>query len=134
MEKNLNIAAIRNLIGAEPGKTDASDDQSGSRPIGQQLRRLREKRKVTILEVAERTGLSHSYLSSLERGQSNASVATLQKLSVFYQTNILSFFSDSREPRKLIRFQNRKRISNEPGINIKILAPGPNLMKTHRSS
>ena len=130
-EKNLNIAAIRNLIGAESGKADASEDQSGGHPIGQQLRRLREKRKITILEVAGRTGLSHSYLSSLERGQSNASVATLQKLSVFYQTNILSFFSDSREPRKLVRFQNRKRISNEPGIGIELLASGSNLMEPH---
>jgi len=130
-EKNLNIAAIRHLIDAEPGEAGDSAEPGTSHPIGEQLRGLHEKRQLTILEVAERTGLSHGYLSSLERGQSNASVATLQKLSVFYQTNILAFFSDSRQPRKLVRFQNRKHIPNEPGIDIELLASGSNLMEPH---
>ena len=117
-EKNLNVAAIRHFIGPEAGagKTSSSGlSRSGSsglrnsksrnsnHTIGDQLRRLREKRELTIFEAAKHTGLSSSYLSSLERGQANASVATLQQLSVFYQTNVLAFFNDDTEPRKLVR-------------------------------
>jgi transcriptional regulator with XRE-family HTH domain len=130
-EKNLNVAAIRHLIGADRGAARDSSAENANHPIGNELRKLREKRKLTLFEAAERTGLSSSYLSSLERGQSNASVATLQKLSVFYQTNVLAFFNDSREPRKLVRLQSRKQISNEPGINIELLASGSNLMEPH---
>jgi transcriptional regulator with XRE-family HTH domain len=86
---------------------------------------------MTIFQAAEGSGLSNSYLSSLERGQSNASVATLQRLSVLYQTNVLSFFSEAGEPHKLIRLQNRKQISNEPGISIDLLASGSHLMEPH---
>jgi DNA-binding transcriptional MerR regulator/quercetin dioxygenase-like cupin family protein len=130
-EKNLNVAAIRHLIGAEKQPTALPPPPNGAHSIGEQLRQLRERRGLTIFEAAERTGLSSSYLSSLERGQSNASVATLQKLSVSYQTNVLAFFKDSKEPRKLVRAQNRKQISNEPGIQIELLASGSNLMEPH---
>jgi DNA-binding transcriptional MerR regulator/mannose-6-phosphate isomerase-like protein (cupin superfamily) len=130
-EKNLNVAAIRHLIGAESEAADPSSAHSANHSIGAQLRRLREKRELTLFEAAERTGLSSSYLRSLERGQSNASVATLQKLSVFYQTNVLAFFSDSREPRKLVRLESRKQISNEPRIRIELLASGTNIMEPH---
>ena len=130
-EKNLNVAAIRHLIGTDSGATDIPSTEGANYAIGDQLRSFREKRGLTIFEAAERTGLSSSYLSSLERGQSNASVATLQKLSVFYQTNVLAFFNDSREPRKLVRLQSRKHISNEPGIDIALLAFGTNTMEPH---
>jgi DNA-binding transcriptional MerR regulator/mannose-6-phosphate isomerase-like protein (cupin superfamily) len=148
-EKNLNVAAIRHFIGPEAGvgKTSSTSSSGSSRSgssglrnlksrnsnhtIGDQLRRLREKRELTIFEAAERTGLSSSYLSSLERGQANASVATLQQLSVFYQTNVLAFFNDDTEPRKLVRRESRKHISNEPGIDIELLASGSNIMEPH---
>jgi len=143
-EKNLNVAAIRHFIGPEKGamkhssasstsssRSRKSKSKNSSHIIGDQLRKLREKRELTIFEAAERTGLSSSYLSSLERGQANASVATLQQLSVFYQTNVLAFFNDDTEPRKLVRRESRKHISNEPGVNIELLASGSNIMEPH---
>src|ERR1700722_10252725 len=89
-EKNLNVAAIRHLIGSDGQSLSSTRTNNAPLSIGEQLRHLREKHGMTIYQAAEGTGLSSSYLSSLERGQSNASVATLQRLSVLYQTNILS--------------------------------------------
>jgi len=129
--KNLNVAAIRHLIGEENGAAQQPPVRGAIQSIGDQLRALREKRKLTLFAAAERTGLSSSYLSSIERGLSNPSVATLQKLSVFYQTNVLSFFNDSREPRKLVRRESRKQISNEPAIHIELLASGTHVMEPH---
>ena len=72
-----------------------------------------------------------SFLSSLERRQVNASVATLRKLSVVYGTNILSFFEDSGGASKLIRPRQRKLLSNEPGVRIELLALGQISMEPH---
>ena len=47
-EKNLNVAAIRHLIGAEKQHADAPVPSQGAHSIGDQLRQLREKRALTI--------------------------------------------------------------------------------------
>lgn len=130
-EKNLNVAAIRHLIGSDGQSFPSTRANNPPISIGEQLRQLREKHAMTIYRAAEASGLSAGYLSSLERGQSNASVATLQRLSVLYQTNVLSFFTEAGEPKKLVRLQNRKQISNEPGIAIDLLASGSHLMEPH---
>src|SRR6266478_5574905 len=67
-EKNLNVAAIRHFIGPERGATKHSSASSTSssrsrnsksknsnHTIGNQLRRLREKRELTIFEAAKHT-------------------------------------------------------------------------------
>jgi transcriptional regulator with XRE-family HTH domain len=56
---------------------------------GEKLRMLRKSaRDLTLVEVAEQTGLSVSFLSDLERGQTRPSLDTLEKLSKFYGVNI----------------------------------------------
>ncbi len=53
--------------------------------LGQRLRTLRKARGLTLSEVAERTGISCAYLSSLERGQQdNPSFKCLMKLTEVY--------------------------------------------------
>ena len=54
----------------------------------------------------------------------HASISTLQKLAVFYDTTVLAFFGSSTKPGKLVRPAERKRLSNEPGICIELLAHG----------
>lgn len=53
--------------------------------LGQRLRTLRKAKGLTLSEVAERTGISCAYLSSLERGQQdNPSFKCLMKLTEVY--------------------------------------------------
>lgn len=57
--------------------------------LGEKLRMLRKStRELTLVEVAKQTGLSVSFLSDLERGQTRPSLDTLEKLSKFYSVNI----------------------------------------------
>lgn len=57
--------------------------------LGEKLRMLRKStRELTLVEVAKETGLSVSFLSDLERGQTRPSLDTLEKLSKFYRVNI----------------------------------------------
>jgi DNA-binding transcriptional MerR regulator len=132
LEKNLNIEAIRHLIGTvdqlNPPETKPSANVAS---IARQLRKLRQQRNMTLAEASKGTNLSIGFLSSLERGQVHASVATLQKLSVFYDTNILAFFGNSDQGRKHVRPKQRKELSNEPGIKIELLALGAKVMEPH---
>jgi DNA-binding transcriptional MerR regulator/quercetin dioxygenase-like cupin family protein len=132
VDKNLNVEAIRHIVGKEKkiGGPVASQPSSGA-SIARQLRKLRKQRGLTLADASAAMGLSTSFLSSLERAQTNASIATLQKLSVFYETNVLAFFGNYDQPRKLVKPHHRKVLSNEPGINIELLAYGKNSMEPH---
>jgi len=69
---------------------------------GQRFRRLRQKRSLSLVQVARATGVSVGFLSALERGQMRASVATLTRIARYYRTNLLSFFDDSRKNSSLV--------------------------------
>ena len=49
--------------------------------IGEQLRELRQVKNLTLREVAEKVGISVSYLSQLERNQSRLPIGVLKKIS-----------------------------------------------------
>lgn len=50
--------------------------------VGAKVRKLRTGRKLTLKQVANKTGLSVSLISQIELGKSAASLSTLHKLSV----------------------------------------------------
>jgi len=49
--------------------------------VGERLRTLRRFRRCTLQTVAERSGLSESFLSQVERGRSNASIGSLKRIA-----------------------------------------------------
>ena len=132
-ERKLNVEAIRQVLGTteQIPSNKHKGPAGGAVSISRHLRRLRRQRGVTLSEAAKATELSVSFLSSLESGKTNASVATLQKLAVFYGTNVQSFFGVSKNPRKLVTPRGRKQLSNEPGVHIELLATGDNVMQPH---
>ena len=98
---------------------------------GQRFRRLRIRRGLSLLKVARATGVSIGFLSALERGQMQASVATLRRIARFYHTNILSLFDSSGETRRLIRPTDRKILESSPGVRMELLASGHTAMEPH---
>jgi transcriptional regulator with XRE-family HTH domain len=53
--------------------------------LGTELRRIRKRRNETLAEVSKETGISVSFLSGIERGQTNPSLDTLNRLVDYYQ-------------------------------------------------
>lgn len=98
--------------------------------IGSRLARLRQQENLTLSAVAQRAGVSASFLSAIERDQANPSIATLQKLATLYNTNVVSFFGNSQAPRRLVRPRDRKQLCPQPGIRIEQLAVGRTMMET----
>jgi len=99
--------------------------------IAQKLLELRRQHGLTLAEVNRKTGVSVSFLSSLERGYSKASIATLQKLAHLYRTNVLSFFADEDDSRRLVRASERKILAPNPGVRMELLASGKKIMEPH---
>lgn len=55
--------------------------------LGAHIRRLRQRRGDTLVQVAERTGLSHPFLSQIERGLAQPSLSSLRRIAVALGTS-----------------------------------------------
>jgi DNA-binding transcriptional MerR regulator/mannose-6-phosphate isomerase-like protein (cupin superfamily) len=94
-------------------------------PAGSQLRVIRRSQALTLREAAARSGLSASFISSLERGVTGASIATLRRLLDAYGTTIRELLAgDSPTDRRLVRPGERRVFDAGRGIRIEDLFAG----------
>lgn len=57
--------------------------------IGEKIKQLRQNKKMSISELAEKAGVAKSYLSSIERGlQTNPSIQFIEKISVVLEISV----------------------------------------------
>lgn len=56
--------------------------------LGEKLRRIRKNQRLTLVEVSRESELSASFISDVERGNSNPSDESLQKLADCYNTTV----------------------------------------------
>ncbi|QZT57413.1 helix-turn-helix domain-containing protein, partial [Mycolicibacterium austroafricanum] len=61
------------------------------------LRAVRQERGMTLDDLAADTGLTKSYLSKVERGQSVPSIAAALKISRALEVDVAQLFSDDPE-------------------------------------
>jgi len=64
--------------------------------VGQNVRRIREKKGLTQEEFAERSGFSQQYISGLERGQRNPTVITVYELATALGVSHMDLLRPSR--------------------------------------
>jgi len=124
----MNAPAIVQTLKREGRVKPAADGKAGA--IGAHLRQLREKRKLSLAQVAKAVGISVGFLSALERSQMSGSVGTLRKLARFYKTNILDFFNAAGAS-KQVRADERKVLEAGPGVRMELLAWGNTVMEPH---
>ena len=127
-ERGLNPAAIVHVLKRQGV---VSTPAEGSLLPGQQFRRLRLKRGLSLAQVARATGVSVGFLSALERGQMRPSIATLRRIARFYRTNILSLFEAAGENPRLVKPGQRKVLETTPGVRMELLAWGHTAMEPH---
>ncbi|RDU38679.1 transcriptional regulator [Neobacillus piezotolerans] len=56
--------------------------------LGERLKAFRKSADLTLAQLKDLTGLSVSYLSDLERGRTNPSINTLNKLAGIYKISV----------------------------------------------
>jgi transcriptional regulator with XRE-family HTH domain len=73
--------------------------------VGERLRTIRRLRRRTLKEVADRAGLSESFLSQVERGRTSVSIASLQRIAGALGIEVSDVFASdgARRPRILRR-------------------------------
>lgn len=126
--RGLNPAAIAHVLKRQ-GIVSAPAE---SVPLpGQRFRRLRNRRGLSLAEVARATKVSVGFLSALERGQMRSSISTLRRIARFYRTNILSLFETAEDNPRLVRPGQRKVLETSPGVRMELLAWGQTAMEPH---
>jgi DNA-binding transcriptional MerR regulator/mannose-6-phosphate isomerase-like protein (cupin superfamily) len=124
----LNAAGVRRVLSNELPEADGQQtrDEVPSQRIGEQIRRLRKQQGASLRDLAERTGLSPSYISSIERSLSNPSVASLQKLASALGTNMVKMLGspDAGSDEYVVVRPSERRVLDlsAPGVVIEQLA------------
>ncbi|UOQ57176.1 XRE family transcriptional regulator [Leucobacter allii] len=62
--------------------------------LGERLRQRRKNLRLTLSEVAARSGITEGFLSQIERNRNTASIATLQKICTALEMAVGDLFSD----------------------------------------
>jgi len=77
--------------------------------VGARLRAIRQLRRATLKAVAERAGLSESFLSQIERGKASPSVASLTRIAAALGVNVADLFEahDARADPRVLRRDRR---------------------------
>jgi len=80
--------------------------------VGERLRSIRRLRRCTLRTVAERSGLSESFLSQVERGRSNASIASLRRIADALGVSVSDLFEPAGPPRpRVLRREDRPALT-----------------------
>lgn len=78
------------------------------------IRRYRKKLKLTIKELAERTGLSIGYISQLERDEAEPSLSSLRKIAKELDVPLYVLIQEEKENGSLtIRREERMSVKTK---------------------
>ena len=80
--------------------------------VGERLRALRRSRRATLRTIAERSGLSESFLSQVERGRSSASIESLRRVADALGVSMADLFEPDGLPGpRVLRLDERPALS-----------------------
>ena len=80
--------------------------------IGSKLKLMREARKLTLKQLADRVGCSAANISLIEKGNSSPSIATLKNIADSLGVNIVDFFTENEEDEPIVmRVKDRVDVS-----------------------
>jgi len=97
-----------------------------NKKMGRQLRELRRRKKQSLRALSRSTGIAISFLSAVEKGKNNVSVAKLKAILDALGLGLSEFFSQSVQPPKIVyRKEELVEIaSHGTGISYREVAAG----------
>ena len=84
--------------------------KTSEQELGQTIRRLREDQTTSLKSLADAAEVSESFLSQVERGVANPSVASLRRIAAALGTTIAALFQGNDGQGRLIRSGDRARM------------------------
>lgn len=106
-------------VTAEPEPSpgaERDEDASAALELGQRIREVRQKKGMTLREAAVAAGVSESFLSQVERGLANPSVASLRRIADAMHERVASFFVGEPPQGMLVRVKDRRRLVHPMGM------------------
>jgi transcriptional regulator with XRE-family HTH domain len=94
--------------------------------VAPRLRALRARRKLSLRALSRETGIAVSFLSALERGRNNVSIAKLKAIVDVLGVTLADFFSQAPPPPEKIVYRRSElvEISGQKGISFRDVAAG----------
>ncbi|MCW5964147.1 MAG: helix-turn-helix transcriptional regulator [Bryobacterales bacterium] len=84
--------------------------------LGEKIRQLRLRKKISLVDLGKHSGLSASMLSQLENGKLVPTLPTLARVAMVFDVGLDYFFADRRKSRllSLVRKEDRIRFPERP--------------------
>src|SRR5262245_65433682 len=80
--------------------------------VGERLRDIRRLRRATLKTIADRAGVSESFLSQVERGRASASIASLRRIAGALGVTVADLFEPTGPPRpRVLRRDQRPSLA-----------------------
>jgi transcriptional regulator with XRE-family HTH domain len=80
--------------------------------VGERLRDIRQLRRETLRTIAQRAGVSESFLSQVERGRASASIASLRRIAGALGVTVADLFEPGGPPRpRVLRRDERPSLA-----------------------
>lgn len=86
------------------------------RGMGSRIRGLRRERDLTLTDLAGRCGLSASMLSTVERGQTSPSVATLYAIASALDISLTALFAAPDSGHPVARRADQQEVTTDGGL------------------
>jgi transcriptional regulator with XRE-family HTH domain len=93
--------------------------------LGERLRGIRQLRRRTLREIAAAAEISESFLSQLERGRANATIATLQRLATALGIEVSDLFTSPAPRPHVLRREARDFVAWGQAGRKALLTPKP---------
>ena len=106
-------------------QTDVDGNGAVHVELGERIRAIRQLRRRTLKEIATAAGISESFLSQLERGRTNATIATLQRLATALGIEVSDLFSTGSSRPRVIRREAREFVAWGKEGRKALLTPKP---------
>jgi transcriptional regulator with XRE-family HTH domain len=94
--------------------------------VAPRLKALRVRRNLSLRALSRETGIAVSFLSALERGRNNVSIAKLKAIVDALGVTLADFFTQAPPPREKIVYREGelREISGQKGISFRDVASG----------
>lgn len=79
--------------------------------IGKKIKDLRIEKRLTLKDVADKTGLSASFLSQVERSKSSITLQSLSKISDALDVSRSYFFADEQDASEIFRSKTEHNLN-----------------------
>ncbi|AQA03155.1 hypothetical protein BVC93_12775 [Mycobacterium sp. MS1601] len=101
----------------------ADQPTEADRRLGARIRSLRQAQTITLKDAATAAGVSESFLSQVERGLANPSIASLRRIAQALNQPVATLFVGGGEHEGVVRLHERRTMSHPSGFVDSMVTP-----------